>query len=97
MSQVTVRMREVIRTFKAKICKRFCKPLNSNNNDVFTLIYLLMKIPCLHLFVTQHSITGLGTPGTLGFPASYQNLPTWGDGSISKVFSGQAVGSELNI
>lgn len=98
MSQVTVRMSEVIRTFKALIHKRFCKPLNSNNN-VFTFIYLLIEILCLCLFVSQHqhSIAGLGTPETLGFHPSYQNVPTWGDGSISKVFAGQAVGSELNI
>lgn len=55
MSQVTVRMRKVICTFKALIHKRLCKPLNSNNN-VFTLIYLLIEIPCLRLFVTQHSM-----------------------------------------
>lgn len=65
MSQVAVRMREVIRTFKALIRKRFCKPLNSNNkplnsnnNDVFPLICLLIEILCLRLFVTQHSIAG---------------------------------------
>lgn len=33
----------------------------------------------------------------MGFPPSYQNVPTRGDGSVSKVFAAQAVGSELNI
>lgn len=79
----------VIRTFKALISKRFCKTLNSYSNDALTLILLMIKTLCLHLFGTQHSIAVLGLLKPWILPPSYQNVPIWGDGLISKVHAGQ--------
>lgn len=60
MYQVTVRMRKIIRTFKALICKRFYKLLNSNSNDVSALILLWIEILCLQCLAPNILLLVLG-------------------------------------